>query len=87
MKKNAELTLKLRVQNLVRGALSMLKTASTPEAKRDMWHQEQMAHQQIHRALSLAKSKLKTTEVSEIEGWVGSQLRKQSKAKQPEEWA
>lgn len=65
---------------MVRGALAMLKVASTPEAKKDSWHQEQLAYQQVHRALSIAKAKLSQSEVSDLEEWAARQLKEQSRA-------
>mgnify|MGYP001009976595 FL=1 len=59
-----------KARNLVRGALALLKTPSTPDAKRLHWIQERRANYQIHRAIGLAKKHLNRTEEAEFEEWL-----------------
>nr|SPS06546.1 protein of unknown function [Candidatus Nitrotoga fabula] len=59
-----------KAKNLVRGALSLLRETSTPDARRDLWQQEQKAQQQINKALAIAKSRLGQKKLDEFEKWV-----------------
>lgn len=60
-----------RAKNLVRGAVSVLHAPSTPDARRDSWHQEQVAQTQINRALALAKRGGSQREFVAFERWIG----------------
>lgn len=66
-----------KAKNLVRGALAMLKTPSTPDAKRIFWMQERRANFQINRAIGLAKKHLNKVEEAEFEQWLAETIANQ----------
>jgi hypothetical protein len=66
-------------RNLVRGALSGLRAASKPDAKRDAWRDEQTAQKQINRALAIARRTLGRDQLAGFERWVVSSVADQSR--------
>lgn len=66
-------------KNLVRGALSLLRASSVPDAHRDGWKQEQLAQHQINRALAKAKSKLSQKQLVAFEKWVVDSIKEQNR--------
>lgn len=69
-----------RAKNLIRGALSILRAASTPVARRDPWKQEQLAQQQINKALAIAKKEFDQRRLSDFERWVSISIREQNRS-------
>lgn len=60
----------IRARNLVRGAISQLKSTITPKRSNQHWQQEQFAQQQINRALAIARRELTKTELQDFERWI-----------------
>lgn len=69
-----------RARNLVRGALSRLRTLSTPDDERDPWQQEQLAQQQINRAVAIARQSLGRTQLADFERWVTDSVSEQHRS-------
>ena len=64
-----------KARNLVRGALSQLRELSKPDAVRDGWRQEQLAQQQINKALAIATRNMSRGELASFEHWVTNSMR------------
>ena len=61
-------------QNLVRGALALLRANSTPECKREGWRQAQSSQRQINKAISKAKRELNPSDFADFEAWLAQQI-------------
>lgn len=61
-------------QNLVRGALALLKASSTPDRKREEWKQAQSSQRQINKAISKAKRELNPSDFADFEAWLAQQI-------------
>ncbi|HHQ2634995.1 TPA: hypothetical protein ACSPLI_004169 [Pseudomonas aeruginosa] len=73
MKSNKNINL-VAAQNLVRGALAILKEPSTPERKSHARKQAQKCQKQINKAISLAKSQLGPKALSDFFEWLTLQV-------------
>lgn len=61
----------------MRGAISQLKSISTPDSAKQRWRQEQFAQQQISRAFSIARRELTKAQLQEFELWVNDAVLEQ----------
>lgn len=66
-------------KHLVRGAISRLRTPSSPNNKLKEWQQEQIVQIQINKALSEAKKHLRKSQLADFEKWVAVTIGEQNR--------